>query len=385
MHIKRFNTYFKVMLTEQISTELILFLILYGITGVVPAIAAVYLLLRRGNAFAPEVTPPVRLRRWAAAFFAVSALAHVWWLLFSLYSGDWNSVTCLLLAMLDCVLLFTTFAGMLLAMLQDRRRSVWPFLVAMIPFVLLMGVYMVYRSTLLIQIIAAYLLLLGLVFTLYMVFAISRYGRWLNDNYADLENKKVWLCQVVALVSMLLFVLYVLSTDMVLIWIIHIVGLVLVGLLLWRVETLPELVDTIAVEETCTPPAQETSQPSPLTSKPFNLPSNIEQQLQEHCLDTKLYLQHDLTLQQLALAIGTNRSYLSQYFSCKGITYNAYINDLRIQYFISRYQEVAAAGQPIVAQQLANESGYHSYSTFSLAFKQRMGQSVTAWMHDTAK
>ena len=254
----------------QTSTQLILFFILYGITGVVPLIAALYLLLRRGNAFAPDVTPPVRLRRWTAAFFAVSALAHVWWILFYIYSGDLHSVTYLLLAMVDCVLLFITFAGMLLAMLQDRRRPVWPALVVMIPFVALMGAYMVYPSTLLNQITAVYLLLLGLIFTVYMVFAISRYGRWLNDNYADLENKKVWLCQVVALVSMLLFVLYVLSTDMVLIWIIHIVGLVLVGLLLWRVETLPELVDTIAVEETCTPPAQERtaapSRPAPRTS-----------------------------------------------------------------------------------------------------------------------
>ena len=54
------------MLLEHISAEVILFFILYGITGVVPAIAAVYLLLRKGNAFAPDITPPVRLRRWAA-------------------------------------------------------------------------------------------------------------------------------------------------------------------------------------------------------------------------------------------------------------------------------------------------------------------------------
>ena len=101
----------------QTSTQLILFFILYGITGVVPLIAALYLLLRRGNAFAPDVTPPVRLRRWTAAFFAVSALAHVWWILFYIYSGDLHSVTYLLLAMVDCVLLFITFAGMLLAML----------------------------------------------------------------------------------------------------------------------------------------------------------------------------------------------------------------------------------------------------------------------------
>lgn len=48
----------------QTSIQLILFLIFYRVTGVVPLIAAVYLLLRRGNAIAPGVTPPVRLRRW---------------------------------------------------------------------------------------------------------------------------------------------------------------------------------------------------------------------------------------------------------------------------------------------------------------------------------
>jgi len=68
----------------------------------------------------------------------------------------------------------------------------------------------------------------------------------------------------------------------------------------------------------------------------------------------------------------------------QGITYNAYINDLRINHFIDLYREAVAAQQPIVAQQLASDSGYRSYSTFSLAFKQRMGQSVTAWMRETA-
>ena len=131
---------------EQTPTQLILFFILYGITGVVPLIAALYLLLCRGNAFAPDVTPPGRLRRWAASFFAVMALAHVWWLLFYIYSCDLQSGSYLVLAMVDSLLLFVTFAGMLLAMLQDRRRPVWPALVAMIPFVALGGALMVYPN-----------------------------------------------------------------------------------------------------------------------------------------------------------------------------------------------------------------------------------------------
>ena len=352
---------------------MILFFTLYGITGVVPLIAALYLLLRRGNAIAPGVKPPLRLRRWTASFFAVTTLAHVWWLLFYIYSGDLQSVSSMVLGMVDCILLFVTFAGMLLAMLQDRRRPVWPALVTMIPLVALAGVFIVYPRSLIVQIIMAYLVLIGLLFTAHMVAAIRQYERWLNENYADLENKKVWLCQVVALVSMLLFVLYVFAIDMVLLWLIHIIALVLVVLLLWRVETLPRLKNTTTIQA-----QQPTAAPATIDL------AQIEQLLDEHCITPQLYLQHDLTLQQLAKTIGTNRYYLSQYFSRKGITYNTYINNLRINHFVNRYQKVAATEEPIVVQQLANESGYRSYSTFSLAFKQRIGQSVTAWMREMA-
>ena len=79
-------------LLEQISPQFILFFILYGVTGAVPLIAALYLLLRRGNAIAPGITPPVRLRRWAASFFAMAALGHVWWYLLYVYSRDLMSM-----------------------------------------------------------------------------------------------------------------------------------------------------------------------------------------------------------------------------------------------------------------------------------------------------
>ena len=102
--------------------------------------------------------------------------------------------------------------------------------------------------------------------------------------------------------------------------------------------------------------------------------------LQRRCIDTQIYLQHDLTSSQLARVIGTNRYYLSQYFASQGTTYNAYINTLRINHFVEIYRDAIAHRRPFTVQQLANDSGYRSYSTFSIAFKQRMGQNVTAWM-----
>ena len=382
------------MFIEHISAEVILFFIIYGITGVIPLIAAVYLLLRRGNAFAPGVEPPVRLRRWAASFFVVSSLGHVWWYLFYQYSGDVNSAAYVLVAVLDCVELLITMAGTLLAMLQDRRRSVWPALVALVPLLAFGGIQLFYPNQYFMQITTAYILSIYVLFSVYMVFAVRRYGRWLNDNYADLENKRVWLSQVVSLACLFLLIIYELvDTDMILLYVLHLVEIILFALLLWRVETLPLLAEP-STDDDCAEPSLESieeapaepepaSHPSPLTSQKGSLDlSQIEQLLAEHCVDTKLYLQHDLTLQQLAQAIGINRFYLSQYFSRQSITYNTYINNLRINYFISRYQEVVKTQRAFTVQQLASESGYRSYSTFSLAFKQRMGQTVSTWMHN---
>ena len=385
----------------QTSVQLILFFALYGVTGAVPLIAALYLLLRPCNVFSASIKPPVRLRRWTAAFFAFSALTHVWWLLFYIYSGNLNSAAYKLIILTDCVLLLTTIDGTMLSMLQDRRRSVWPVLAAMLPFVALVATLMIHPSELLQQIAKAYLLLHCLLFSVYMVFAIRRYGRWLNDNYADLEHKRVWLSQVVAFFSMLVFVLYIVAENMVLFCCLHIVDLVLVFLLLWRVETLPEL-DTPSADETFTPPALERpvsaapaeptfvpdtmpvmpTQPEQPSADPINIDvDQIEQMLKERCVATQLYLKNNLTLQDLAQAVGTNRYYLSQYFSRQGITYNIYINNQRINHFVSRCRELTVAGQDIPIQQLAQESGFGSYRTFSRAFLLRTGQSVTAWLN----
>ncbi|MBQ8701926.1 MAG: helix-turn-helix transcriptional regulator [Prevotella sp.] len=373
----------------QTTTQQILFFILYGVTGAVSLVAAIYLMLRRGNAFAPDVTPPLRLRRWAAAFFTVSALGHVWWFLFYSNLRDAQSMDEVVhkagyvaIVVFDCVAMLTTIAGTLLSMLQDRRRRIWPVYVAMSPFVALGGVYLLKPSILLGHIAITYILVLYVLFTVYMVFAIRHYRRWLKDNYADLENKRVWLIAAVTLGCLLLFILYAMTDidSSFLIYLMHLTELVLFSLLLWRVETLPLLAEKKAAEQD----VPQTSTPAP---QPSSVIANtdlaqIEQLLVEHCVETQLYLQHDLSLQQLAQAIGTNRSYLSQYFSRQGITYNTYINNLRINHFINLYQQTVKAGQPVVAQQLASDSGYRSYSTFSLAFKQRTGQSVTAWMRD---
>lgn len=379
------------MLIEQISAGFILFVLLYGGVAIAALIASIYLCVRRGNAFAPDITSPVRLRRWAAACLAVAFLSHIWWVFPYFDSSDTNSVIYTVASVLDCVGIITTIAGMLFAMLQDRRRPVWPVFLATMPFVVLRGLHIAYPNAFFLDIALVYILLFYVLFSIYMAFAVRQYGRWLRDNFADLEHKEVWLSHVLVILVLILVITYWFDRgDLTISYLVQFIDLILFCFLLWRVETLPQL-ENLSMEPTSgqsdlemsqgtdSPPADEETQEPDRPLIPANV---IQQLLEERCVGTQLYLQHDLTLQQLAQAVGTNRSYLSLFFSSHGTTYNAYINDLRINHFVRLYREATAAQQSITAQQLANDSGYRSYSTFSVAFKQRMGQTVTAWMRE---
>ncbi len=371
---------------EQITPLSILYLLLHGAGTAICVVLCLYLLLCRGKAIAPDITPPARLRRWAAALFGVMAMAHIWWILFYTFSNDTHSVLYGLLVAIDCMALPPVFVGTLLAMLQDRRRPLWPIFVVMTPCAVLAVLQTALPSIDLTTPNKIYGLALVVTFIIYMVVAVRQYGRWLRDNYADLEHKEVWISLTLLIGLMLLLTSYEYTDNYVMCTIAHLTGFPLAALLLWRVETLKDLStdnllphsahSDVSLNEHSAIPLSETKNPASKGEV-----SHIGQLLAKHCEETKLYLQTDLTLSQLSAVVGVNRYYLSQYFTSQNTSYYEYIHDLRVAHFVARYHELAAAQEPIVAQQLARESGYHSYSTFSAAFKQRMHQSVTAWMH----
>ena len=367
----------------QISLDIILLFMLYGVGTATAAGACLYLLLRRANAIAPEVTSPVRLRRWTAAFFAVLAIGHLWYLPAAVLTDEDITVCMLVGGLLDCVTVIPLVTVLLLCMLQDRQRPLWPVGVMTAPLVVLMVAGIVNRSEAYMPVAYGYLLLVAVGVVVYMVRAVRQYGRWLRDNYADLEHKEVWHTFVVLAVIVLMFGYYVVGYDggMFYEYVIQVCCIVLVGHLLWRVETLSDLsitqplpIEIIGIQDDGDSPSSDT-----MTDATFE---QIGALLQQRCEDARLYLHHGLTLAQLAQAIGTNRTYLGLYFSSKKISYNTYVNDLRIRHFVSLYRDAVAARCTVTAQQLASESGYRNYKTFSVAFRERMGQSVTEWMSE---
>ena len=362
--------------------EELLFYMLYTTAAVLSLIACCYLLFRRANAIAPDITSPVRLRRWTAVFFAALTLSHLWYLPSVFLSSVDDILLCNSIgALLDCMIVYPLMIVVLLCMLQDRRRPLWPVTVMVSPLVVGIAVCIANQNDTLLPMLRIYILLLGIGLIIYMVREVRRYGHWLRDNYADLEHKEVWKSFLVLAIMMLVLGIYASGVGgMAYEYAVQTLAIVLVCYLLWRVETLSNLSIPLSQDLSVVEPAITEAEDVEDNSLSQTNRENIGTLLQQHCIDTQLYLQHDLNISQLAKTIGVNRLYLTKYFSSQGTNYNAYINDLRIQHFVSLYHEAVASHRSFSAQQLAQESGFYTYRTFSEAFKRKIGYTVSAWI-----
>ena len=356
----------------QQSIQDSLFLMFYGAIAILALVSGLFLWLRRSNVFAPDINPPIALRRWTAAFFIMAALSHVWWYVLGVYwLTDDRLVRNITAVTLDHVLLVPLVMALLLRMLQDRQRPLWPWFLSQLPVIVsaVIGI-MRHDGFYGFDLTTYWQLSVMVIFTLYYIHELIHYGRWLRENYADLEHKEVW--QSLLFATALFFVYEVYFTnpgEMFREYLAQFETLAIIGFLLWRVETLQALSDKLS-------DIKQVEKPAPL-ALPTSI--NIQKELQTHCEGKRLYLQHDLTLQQLAAAIGTNRTYLSNYFTQQGITYNTYINRLRVDHFKRLYRKSIDSNSEATASQLAHDSGFRSYSTFAAAFKLFNGMPVLTW------
>ena len=222
----------------------VFFIMLYGMAGFFAMLACVYLLLRRGNAFAEDVRSSCVLRRWTAAFMAAIVASHVWWyVLGTCFLTDDRLVRNITTIILDHVTLVPLTMAVLLAMLQDRRRPLWPWLLAQAPEVLAAALGIAGRSEFWgYQVVHYWQLGVIAVFVVYYIIALRQYERWLLDNYADLEHKEVWQSMVFIIVLLAVYMVYTSNAgELVREYLSQVITLVIIAFLLWRVETLQEL------------------------------------------------------------------------------------------------------------------------------------------------
>jgi len=109
--------------------------------------------------------------------------------------------------------------------------------------------------------------------------------------------------------------------------------------------------------------------------------SAIAQRLKKLMEDDKLYIQPDLNLLELAQHLKVNAVQLSstinQVFSQN---FNDYVNSLRIEEFIRRYQEDVHRRYTLLS--IAFDSGFNSKATFNRAFKKIKGSSPKEYLEE---
>ena len=97
--------------------------------------------------------------------------------------------------------------------------------------------------------------------------------------------------------------------------------------------------------------------------------SLLEKKLQQCMIEERLYLNPTLRITDVAAAIGTNRTYLSDYLNKKlCITFSEYVN----QYRVLEACDILVGGNNILLQEVAEQSGFNSLSTFHRSFMKVM-------------
>lgn len=101
---------------------------------------------------------------------------------------------------------------------------------------------------------------------------------------------------------------------------------------------------------------------------------NLAEALHNKCEMQILFCNPDLTLADLALAVGTNRTYLGEWFTENGTTFYHYINMLRVRHAASLLTNTDCS-----IKQIQTDSGFSNRTTFSKYFQKYYGCSPTEY------
>jgi AraC-like DNA-binding protein len=96
-------------------------------------------------------------------------------------------------------------------------------------------------------------------------------------------------------------------------------------------------------------------------------------------IDKQLFLQSGITIEEVARHLGTNRTYLSEYFnSVQKVTFRQYINGLRIEYA----KTVMLQNPQMTLAEIALQAGYADKSHFTHQFSKIMGTLPNKWKEE---
>lgn len=240
------------------------------------------------------------------------------------------------------------------------RKVLW-MLAAYVPF---FAAYALWRHEGVIRCYMVCLFLAGAIIFVLWLHKARYYARYIRESFSNIDEIDIsWLRAVAWLfvICQLLWVGISIVRHPLTDCLYYVMSIVL-----WQI-TLEHVMrqKPITVEVAETEPMVEDAEP--MTPREYRfaqlLPSVVEGE--------ELYLNPVLSIKDLALRIGTNRTYLSDYFvNVLHTTFYDYINGLRI---VKKCIPLLEEHPEYTLERIANESGFQSISTFRRAFQKIKG------------
>ncbi len=229
-------------------------------------------------------------------------------------------------------------------------------LIMCLPFIVISTIYVIWPNFMVMNIYVIFLWLCAVSFFVIGFVKYKHYIRYIHENYSNIDEIDIsWLRYmfVFAFLEQSLYFVIAYRYNFV-------IDLLYYGsaIGMWFIaRTYTMTLKPVVIME----PAPISLQKE-IEAKGYHFAGNIEKMVENQ----ELYLNKDLTLSDLAKSIGTNRTYLSDYFcNNKHTTFYDYINQLRIEQMaiplIQQHPEYTL-------EYIAAESGFKSVSTFRRAF-----------------
>ena len=243
-------------------------------------------------------------------------------------------------------------------------------LLAVALFALLIPIYIILADEMVVTVAYIASALVTLVsFVLIMVY-VSRYDRFIENNYSYTQNITVRWVGGCAIAYFSWFIVYFLCFNETT-WASE-VFFDLFSIGIWYVlaffthhhrivvsaQELEESEGSISMEDDHKEEAQTKIDKDVFLSERLHQKMDVE----------KVYLDPNLSIVALAREIGSNKSYLSEYINRGGKTFYEYINDYRISESCRLIEEKAAEGIRMPLAEVAQRSGFNSISSFNRHF-----------------
>lgn len=238
-----------------------------------------------------------------------------------------------------------------------------------LPFLIFVVSYAIVPLSWIIDAAFIFLACYSLLLAIYVFYAVQRYNRMLSENYSNIEYIHVgWLNGVVLLLILCLLV-WVISCYFSS-WIMDSLYYLLL-MCIWIV--------TLHYADRQKAPNIPPVQPAPKSGADVFSGTDLAERLEQLLVKERVWMNPHLTLSGLAMQVGTNRTYLSNYLNnTLNTTFYDYINNFRLQAALEQMRDPSSTATMI---EIAESSGFNSLSTFRRVFSKSMGCSFAEYRH----